>query len=650
MIPKYMWAILVAALVFFLAAAACVMVVTFLPNLGGSGLVTTYEGYRQAILNEDIPTLEEYIAIEKRPELLGEGAEMKVKIIKEMMPEDFTVKSQKIDGDKGTLKLESFAQGQKMSGTITFVKEVGEWKVYKEHWSISITGGFFGDAQPLFTDPSKPPKPHVVMQEHKGGVTKLAFSPDGQFLVSLSSGDYTMRSWEPVTGTQICSVKCDKRPKDLAITPDGRTIIVADMYKNLTMWSFTAGEIKKTRTFATDAGDSLALSADGTLVAATAFNHPIGIWSVKDGKLVKKLHTGKDQRVLCFDPVTRNLVSGGGTTYSVWSGARWKEDRRTIAKVQGDMFGLDVSRDGKTLATAHGDSSIVIFDLGERQERRNFFVKDAATLATKISPGGRLLATANRKDIYLWDALTGKRKARLQAHDNDVECLAFGPGGSTLASGSRDRKIILWRGGPPPAAVETKAKAVKAPITPGKVLAIPKYQNRLKNPSANKMTESWRTDGEASVESDSKGNPHFSVRYKGSFQQEADIRGYMNRYAVVIARMSSSRKNSGGDQTGYPYLYGYWVNVTNPNKFNGYLHGQQMLFRPHKADAWGVAFGIFQIPADTGSIRLFLQQADGKSAQDGSAARFDDVGIYIIGTESEAQDFVDTYKTKAEQF
>jgi len=647
MIPKYMWAILIAALVFFLAAAACVIVMVLFPDFGGPVLAKTYTAYREALQNGDIAALEELIAIEKRPELLGEGAEQKLKISREMMPDEFTVKGQTIDGNEGTLKLEAVSDGDTMSGTVTFVREVGSWKVFKEHWSVS---GSLAAGHALFPDPSKPPQPHVIMQDHQGAVTKLAFSPDGLFLVSISYDDYTIRSWEPVTGSQISSVKSVKRPKDLAITPDGRMIIVADVYKNIILYQFSGGKIGGPRTLATDAGDSLALSPDGTMVAATAYNHPIGIWSVKDGKLIKKMFTGKDQRVLAFDPATRNLVSGGRTTYSVWSGMRWKEDRHTIAKVNGDMFGLDVSRDGRTLATAHGDSSIVIFDLRERQERRNFIVKGAATLAVKISPCGRLLATANRKNIYLWDALTGKRKARLETHENDVECLAFGPGGATLASGSRDRKIILWRGGAPPAAVGTKPREIKAPIQTGKVLTLTKYKNLIKNPSANEKTASWKTDGEASVEPDQNGNPHFSIRYKGSFMQDVDIRGYMNRYAVLIARTSSSRKNMGGNRTGYPYLYGYWVNVTESDKFNGYLQGQQMLFTPDEADGWGVAYGSFQIPPDTGSIRLFLQQADGKTAQNGSSARFDDVGIYVVETEAETYDLVDAYKAEAKKF
>ena len=74
-------------------------------GLAREGCDVVVHGRRAENAQATIAALEELIAIEKRPELLGEGAEMKLKIIREMMPEEFTVKGQKIEGDKGTLKV-----------------------------------------------------------------------------------------------------------------------------------------------------------------------------------------------------------------------------------------------------------------------------------------------------------------------------------------------------------------------------------------------------------------------------------------------------------------------------------------------------------------------------------------------------------------
>jgi len=46
--------------------------------------------------------------------------------------------------------------------------------------------------------------------------------------------------------------------------------------------------------------------------------------------------------------------------------------------------------------------------------------------------------------VRLWDAATGKVKTRLQAHDGAVHCLAFSPDGRKLATGGKDRTILIW--------------------------------------------------------------------------------------------------------------------------------------------------------------------------------------------------------------
>ncbi len=98
------------------------------------------------------------------------------------------------------------------------------------------------------------------------------------------------------------------------------------------------------------------------------------------------------------------------------------------------------------------------------------------------------------------------------------------------------------------------------------------------------------------------------------------------------------------EQTGLPYIYGYMLNHKDKHKIDAYLKGQQMLHTQPEPDGWGIIWGIFQIPQKTGSIRFFMQQADGSEPQNGSAARFDDPGIFIFDTEKQAKDFIDNYK------
>jgi len=181
-------------------------------------------------------------------------------------------------------------------------------------------------------------------------------------------------------------------------------------------------------------------------------------------------------------------------------------------------------------------------------------------------------------------------------------------------------------------------------------LANAQSNNLLQNPSADDGADHWRAFGDADVEQTPESGPHFRVRNKGYFLQDVSLpEGVVGKYALLIGRVSSERINADGAITGLPYLYGYMMEGTNPRggRILSYLQGQQMLCGSRKENEWVSAWGIFQVPSGTGAIRFFLDQAERKDVpQNGSAARFDDLGLYLFDTEKEASAFVKSYKDK----
>ncbi|NOT47787.1 MAG: hypothetical protein HOP17_08565 [Acidobacteria bacterium] len=170
-------------------------------------------------------------------------------------------------------------------------------------------------------------------------------------------------------------------------------------------------------------------------------------------------------------------------------------------------------------------------------------------------------------------------------------------------------------------------------------------QNLLLNPNADSGSDHWGVSGSAAVEEFS-GRKVFVVRNGGSFFQEVTLSDSdVERYTLLIGFGSSERINADGAITGLPYLYGYML---NPNRREGsiqaYLQGQKMLATPSKLDDWTAMYGIFPVPKGTRSICFFLNQAERKHVpQNGSAARFDNVGVYLFETEQDALDFARAY-------
>lgn len=617
-----------------------------------------YFDYHKALQEEDIEALKGLVASDRQKELLGEDAEVKIRMIKGFLPSEVKVTKATVSGGKAVLKVEGKMKDQKISGEVEFSKEAGKWKLARENWQVSLeieipTGvpAYTGKPKAFMEDAKKLPQVYQILKGHQGDIYDIVFTPDNRFLVSAGYGDFTLRVWNIDSGEEISKVRTKNRVRNLDITPDSSNVLTADAYNDITSWSLEEGILSSPKILAKNAGDKLAISPKGEYFVTTGYQNPLQLWDLNTGNIMKKLSNQFNLRTVIFSKSGEYLASGSqGNTYTLWDTKKWKDKTYKISKVSAnsDVSSIDISIDDRYLATGHMDSSIVIFDLEKGRELHNFYVRNAATMDVKFTPDGSLLATAQYdKTIYLWVTRTAKKIAALKQHNEAVKCLAFSPDGTTLASAGEDRQIIIWNSG------ETRHSGQITPVQVKKAVpeaALPEMMevngidNLVKNPYANQGLQFWTTKGDTSVREDDEGNPYFLIRYSGDIWQDVTLQEEdTGRWALLISLSSSERINRDGDQTGLPYLYGYLLNRVDSNRIDAYLQGQNMKHSVREPNKWAVIWGVFQVPETSGGIRLFLKQADGRYAQNGSAACFDDPGIYLFDSEEEAIEFAREY-------
>ncbi|HUH96865.1 MAG TPA: hypothetical protein VLZ89_05870 [Anaerolineales bacterium] len=112
-----------------------------------------------------------------------------------------------------------------------------------------------------------------------------------------------------------------------------------------------------------------------------------------------------------------------------------------------DVESVAFSPDGKTLACAHADGTIILWDVTTRSPIGRPLAGHAQQVnSVAFSPDSKTLAAGSSDGtIMLWAAATGQPIGQvLTGHSEQVNSVAFSPDGKTLASGSNDGIVVLW--------------------------------------------------------------------------------------------------------------------------------------------------------------------------------------------------------------
>ncbi len=139
----------------------------------------------------------------------------------------------------------------------------------------------------------------LTIRGHKGHVTSVAFSPDGQRLASANGGTVTL--WDATTGHEVIDLRGHSGPvQSVAFSPDGKRIASAGGQSfvgkpgEVKLWDATTGHEILTLHGHTGPVFSVAFSPDGQRLASTSWDRTVRLWDSTTGQEVINLrgHTG----------------------------------------------------------------------------------------------------------------------------------------------------------------------------------------------------------------------------------------------------------------------------------------------------------------------------------------------------------------------
>ncbi len=292
---------------------------------------------------------------------------------------------------------------------------------------------------------------------HGDGVTAVAFSPDGSFLVSADlSGE--VAAWDPATGRRLWAVPSHRGAvRTAAVAPDGSLVVtVGEDFAVVARRSADGGEAWRGKfpvggMYPTD---PVAFSPDGTLVAVGGIDTKVHVLSTKDGSDVWTRET-EGSTALCFSADGRRIFAGS------WSCEVANLD--LVARTQsanwvppgawrGSGFGVNclaLSPDGGLLADGGEDGTVRLWETADGKLRRTVPGKGAGVVAVGFLDGGATVAAAFADGSFARMALDGEGWVPAGSlGDGVLEDAAIDPVHARGAAGRRSGAVRLLDLGP----------------------------------------------------------------------------------------------------------------------------------------------------------------------------------------------------------
>ena len=187
-------------------------------------------------------------------------------------------------------------------------------------------------------------------------------------------------------------------------------------------------------------------SPDGAyMVYAGAGNPSIEIWDLAKNERIAEINPGKggrDEHLFCtgFTPDSKTYISGWKAGIRIFSMTE-KQVRALLPVPESHVF--SIAPNGKQLAAATQDGSILLFDIESATEIRRWKADCGRWGYLGYSRDGTTLASTAGSAIRFWNPETGERKDPYRDFDDEIKSIRFSPDGATIAvDGDRHLGIV----------------------------------------------------------------------------------------------------------------------------------------------------------------------------------------------------------------
>lgn len=296
--------------------------------------------------------------------------------------------------------------------------------------------------------------PPVMLEGHRETIASLAFTPDGEWLVSAGGGGLRMwdlRAKDPsVTSIVLPGHSGDVTQMTLAA---GNRAVTGGTDNTLRVWDLEKSQKVIDSAVLdghTDSVRAVAVSGDGLRIVSGSADGSVRVWdafgrSPGRGGAVLRVGPGAVQDAAVADS---GLVFGVSNEQAkLWDlrdRSRWRT-ARALQGAEGLLSAGALDRQGERAAVGTESGAIFVWSVARPEAAPQRLDGHAGSVnALAFLPDGRLMSVSSDRSVRLWTLSNPDATQVWAGHNDEAHVLIVSPRGDVAFSGGLDGTLLRW--------------------------------------------------------------------------------------------------------------------------------------------------------------------------------------------------------------